>query len=119
MLLNLSNHPSEKWSTQQRDAAIAQFGDIADFEFPAIDPNMTLFQIKQLADHVVKQVSEFQIPDLSVHVMGEFTFTFNILLLFSKHEIPCYASTTMRTVEVNPDGSKTSVFRFVTFRPYY
>lgn len=39
--------------------------------------------------------------------------------LLEKRGILCVASTTERIVTENPDGSKTTVFRFIQFRPYF
>ncbi len=39
--------------------------------------------------------------------------------LLEKLGILCVASTTERIVTDNPDGSKTTVFMFVQFRPYF
>jgi hypothetical protein len=51
--------------------------------------------------------------------MGEFTFTYQFVKEMEKRNIPCVASTTERIVTDNPDGSKTTVFKFVQFRPYF
>lgn len=39
MLINLSNHPYEKWDETQKQAAIEAFGRVEDYPFPPIDPN--------------------------------------------------------------------------------
>jgi len=50
--------------------------------------------------------------------MGKFTFTYQFFKEMEKRSIPCVASTTERIVTENPDGSKTTLFKFVQFRPY-
>lgn len=119
MLLNLSNHPSNTWSKQQKDAAILQFGGILDMPFPEIDPDASLEQVQQLARETFDSIMALQIPDLSIHLMGEFTFCFQAINLFANKGIFCFASTTKRSVAFNSDGSKTSIFEFRFFRPYF
>jgi len=119
MLLNLSNHPSEKWGQQQKDAAIIQFGGVLDMPFPLIDPIATLEEVQILAEEMLEMIHAKQLPALSVHVMGEFTFCYSLLKLLEQEGIGAYASTTKREVVVDEAGVKTSVFLFIKFRPYY
>lgn len=119
MLLNLSNHPSNNWGRDQKDAAIKQFGGILDFPFPNISPSASLIEVQDLAMSVFKQILALEIPNLSIHLMGEFTFCYQLLKLFEIQKIKCFASTTIRVVTIKPDGMKMSVFQFKEFRPYY
>lgn len=116
MLLNLSNHPSTHWPRPQTEAAINAYGEIQDLPFPQIDPTWTSAQIGELADQYLQKIQALQ--PTAVHIMGEVTFTFALVEKLLAAGIPCIASTTERLVTTNPDGSKTSVFRFVAFRPY-
>ncbi len=116
MLLNLSNHPSDNWPDNQKNQAIEKYGRIEDMSFPSIDPNWDESQINQLAEVYEAKIKE--INPTAVHLMGEMTFTFNLVTRLKTLEIECIASTTERIVEEDSNGHKTSVFRFVQFRKY-
>lgn len=119
MLLNLTNHPSEKWSQAQMDAAIKQFGGILDMPFPQIDPALSFEEVQVLAQEIFQEIVSQELPDISIHIMGEFTFCYCLIRKLENAGIPCFASTTSRSVEIKPDGSKSSVFNFFNFRPYF
>ena len=53
-----------------------------------------------------------------VHVMGEMTFTYNMVNALKNVGITCLASTTERLVTMTSDGKKVSDFKFVQFREY-
>jgi len=131
MLLNLSNHSRAKWDVKQREAAEREYGGVEDLPFPQLNPGDSLDSIKGVVDEYVRKcVALFDqesspkkkaVPTgrQAVHLMGEFTFTYQFLKEMERRGIPCVASTTERIVTDNPDGSKTTVFRFVRFRPYF
>lgn len=118
ILINISNHPSTLWGEEQR-AAAADFGNIMDLEFPQIDPTASGSDVAQLADEYAKRM--LALADtwhVTVHIMGEMTFTFRLVSTLLSKGIRCVASTTERIVELLPDGSKRSTFRFTRFRDY-
>lgn len=116
MLINLSNHPSSKWSGDQKNTALALYGNIEDMTFPHIDPHATRDQVTKLAE---KYYTEIRSLDPSaVHLMGELTFSFVLANLLKESEIPCVASTTERIV-VEEGNQKISTFKFVQFRSYF
>jgi hypothetical protein len=119
MLLNLSNHPSTAWSPEQLEAAKQQFSGVVDMPFPNIDPAASIEAIKILVIEYGFKVEQLQ-PQRpqAVHIMGEMTFVHNFILIMKSLNIPCYASTTERTVLEEADGRKTIQFRFVQFREY-
>jgi len=120
MLINLSNHPCSKWSQEQLSAA-QQYGEITDMAFPAIDPEFSDADVNSLADEFQKnilQLSLNKMEPVTLHIMGEFTFTFALVNRMKAAGISCVASTTRRNVTDNPDGTKTTVFEFVRFREY-
>ena len=124
MLLNLSNHLVEKWSREQREAGEREFGKIIDLPFPHLDPSASLEAIRESVQQYVLKCSDKIAGDTmkeatAIHLMGEFTFTYQLLKEMEKRGILCVASTTERIVTDNPDGSKTTVFKFVQFRPYF
>ncbi|MBX2990250.1 MAG: CRISPR-associated protein [Bacteroidetes bacterium] len=124
MLLNLSNHPLSKWSHEQREAAEKQFGTVEDIPFPQLDPAASLESIREIVQQYVwkceERIAENTTTESNaVHLMGEFTFTYLFVKEMEPRGILCVASTTERIVTENPDGSKTTVFKFVQFRPYF
>lgn len=124
MLINFSNHPIEKWSIEQRETALMLYGEIVDLQFPQINPAATLEEVKNVvADFAARVITLFKNrkTDTSnvIHLMGEYTFTYQFAKEMEKLQMQCVASTTERIVSENPDGSKTTVFMFVKFRPYF
>lgn len=118
MFINLSNHPSSKWSEAQTEAA-NRYGDIVDLPFPQVHPDGDEAYIANLVDEYVPKVLAMGNPvELMVHVMGEMTFTFAIVSKLMAAGATCVASTTERITCQHPDGRKESVFRFVRFRQY-
>ncbi len=121
MLINLSNHPLRSWTKNQIETAEKQFGEVVDLPFPNINPNWGEAEIMHLADDYFESV--ISILDNSngaadaVHVMGELTFTFNIVTKLLNKGVICVASTTERnTKEIGE--KKISEFIFVKFREY-
>lgn len=115
MLLNISNHPSSRWTAQQQKTAEQQFDTIEDLAFPNIAPEATSDEVQLLADEFMKKIN--QRPIAAVHLMGEMTFTFALVSKLKKVGIKCIASTTNRIVE-EKDGKKIVQFQFVQFREY-
>lgn len=124
MLINLSNHPLPKWSPDQREAAEREYGSIHDLPFPQLDPAASLGAVRGIVQQYVVQCIEKIEKEgphqrHAIHIMGEFTFTYLFVKEMEQRGIPCVASTTERIVTDNPDGSKTTLFQFVQFRPYF
>lgn len=116
--INLSNHPSAKWSDAQREAA-QQIGTIIDMPFPAISPNATHQEVQNLVEEYVERVEAFaQKASVVVHVMGELTFNFAFVSRMKALSIKCVASTTQRIVNEIGDSKKEVEFHFVAFREY-
>ena len=119
MLINLSNHPSDKWSAEQTAAANAQFGEIVNLPFPLIEPNATKEDIARIAQHYLIRVQQIGLPNnTAIHIMGEMTLTYQLVVLLKDAGYRCYASTTMREVYEQEPGKKTVIFQFVKFREY-
>ncbi|WP_100629771.1 CRISPR-associated protein [Algoriphagus formosus] len=116
MLLNLSNHPSAAWSSAQVQAAIKSYGSIEDMPFPPIDPKADESAIQELAIIYLEKIRDIN-PN-AVHIMGELTFTFELVRLLQTHGITCIASTTHRSTIELEDGTKNVKFEFVRFRAY-
>lgn len=122
MLINLSNHPSDRWELPQKEAALKEFGQIVDIPFPEIQPEWDTQQVVELAGKYLLQcIQTFQDAKDNtgaVHIMGEFTFTFALVSMLQQRGISCIASTTRRMVVDNPDGSRNVQFDFIRFREY-
>lgn len=123
MLINFSNHPYIHWSEKQKLSAGQLFGEIVDIPFPTISPESNEEVLLKMAKEYLNQILNFKRThnDITVHIMGEFTFTFIMIQLLHQHNIPCYASTTKRLVKEIVDGNmvkKVSIFEFVSFRKY-
>ena len=122
MLINLSNHPSSKWSEAQLNAA-QSYGEVEDMNFPLIPPEWDESQVtdlaKDYAERIVRRLNEAGGGRHAVHIMGEMTFTCTLVRLLQQQGITCIASTSQRIVEEDPaSGKKTAYFRFERFRNY-
>ena len=122
MLLNLSNHPSTRWSDKQKQTAIENYGTIQDMPFPNVPPAATSDEIKILANDYIKQIRQLAKAEINqpfaVHIMGEMTLIFRIITLLKRSKIVCVASTSERNAIENADGTKTIQFSFSQFRTY-
>ena len=118
MFINLTNHPSSGWSEEQLRAA-KQYGEVVDFGFPDVKPDMTSEEVCLLAEKLVKEIMLMSDgKTTSVHIMGEMTFTYAIVYRLKTLGVKCVASTTERLVKMMSDGKKISEFKFVQFREY-
>ena len=118
MLINFSNHPSEYWGAKQVEAA-QEYGEIKDVAFPDVDPEASYNDIQELAEQYVEKILAYAENNyITVHVMGEMTFTYIVVKKLKEKGIDCIASTTERNSEVIADGRKIIDFQFVKFRRY-
>jgi hypothetical protein len=128
MLINLSNHPYEKWDETQKQAAIEAFGRVEDYPFPPIDPTASSAEVLELAHEYARECKmRFYFADIpvgqvaenhAVHVQGEFTFTFQVVLLLKAEGVRCVASTSHRKTVDLGNGKKKLQFSFEQFREY-
>lgn len=118
ILLNLSNHPSEGWSKEQVLAGEA-FGEIVDMHFPNIAGDLSIKGVKKKARKTAESILKtYSDADLTVHVMGEMTFTYHLVSLLKGCGIRCLASCTEREVEDLGNGRRITQFHFSQFREY-
>lgn len=121
MLINLSNHPSDKWSDKQLKSAIRKYKIVVDFPFPNISPYASSSQVlkkaKAYSAKCLKLLATSSDKQNAAHVMGESTFTFALVKILKSKKIKCIASTTTRKV-VEKQSSRTYYFSFVKFREY-
>lgn len=120
MLINLSNHPSDKWSEKQLIAAKEMYGDITDYAFPAVNASDSTEQIYTLADETAAGIIAMS-PD-AVLCQGEFSLTYALVERFKAKGITVICACSERNTRevVTPDGKteKTVTFDFVRFREY-
>ena len=118
MFINLSNHPSEIWSEEQI-AEAEKYGCVLNMPFPNIRPDASAEEVQQLAQEYANQIAEKAEKELiTVHVMGEMTFTYNLVASLKNMGIHCVASTTERKTYIDDSGMKVSEFKFIQFRDY-
>lgn len=118
LFLNLSNHPLDGWGERQLEAA-RQYGEIEDLAFPLISEEATESDIVVIVDEYEKKITERASDhELTVHVMGEMTFTAALVSRLIAQGIRCVASTTVRDVIDKGNGQKESTFHFGRFREY-
>lgn len=118
MLINLTNHPYDGWSEQQK-AAAAVYGECVDVPFPNVSPEADEKDVDTLADDYLKRIRSLgKKEEITVHLMGEQSFCFSLINKLLHDGIQVIASTTLRDVKLLADGSKQVVFRFVRFRNY-
>ena len=117
--INLTNHPSSLWCDKQQEAA-RTYGEIMDMPFPMIDETDDETYISALADEYLQKILELaKDNNVTVHLMGELTFTFALLKRLQEYGIPCVASTSKRIVKEEEVGRKGEViFQFERFRRY-
>ena len=119
MFINLTNHPSDQWSNEQRDAA-DKYGSILDIPFPNVSPESTEEDIARLAETYTEKILRMN-PD-AVLCQGEICLAFAIAERLRAHHIPVLAACSERITEetAQADGSTYKVSRFVfrRFRQY-
>ncbi len=121
MFINLTNHPSDRWSEEQRNAAL-EYGQIVDIPFPQVPPEANEDYIALLADSLMLNVltkrRQTNLEPIVVHLAGEHTLVYALVSRLRHAGIRCVASTTQRVAEEEANGMKLSQFRFVRFREY-
>ena len=118
LFINLTNHPYEDWCARQREAA-REYGEVVDMPFPAIDEWGDKAYIEALADEYLHRVLTYaEVYSVTVHLMGELTFSFALLERLRQQGIPVIASTSKRLVSDESGGHKVVTFQFARFRRY-
>lgn len=119
-LLNLTNHPHSLWDEAQMQAA-SRYGECVDMPFPPIDPEGDEAYIDALTDEYLQKIKDFATErqaDVTVHLMGELTFSFALVEKLKNAGIACISSTSVRNSKDLGNGQKEIVFKFVRFRNY-
>ncbi len=118
LFINLSNHPYSQWSEAQLKAA-EQYGELIELSFPQIDPN---FSGKEIGDLVKKYTAEIvdyaKTSAVTVHVMGEMCFVYQLVRQLQSLGVRCVCSTSFRMVRDEGNGKRYVEFQFIRFRNY-
>ena len=121
MLINFSNHPSERWSLAQKREALESYSSIVDLPFPRVAPDgdeeSIDGQARALSQEIGGLLARATNDKHAVHIMGEMTLCFQLIQYLQAQGITCIASTTWRNV-TEKDGKKEVHFSFVRFREY-
>ena len=107
------------WGELQLLAA-RHYGEVEDIPFPAIDEKGDEAYISALAEEYASRILAYtETYEVTVHLMGELTFTFALLKRLQALHIPCIAATSKRIVAEETCGRKSEVvFQFERFRKY-
>ena len=119
VFINLTNHPSSAWGTEQEREA-KNYGEIIDIPFPSIPVDINDTELNALVDkyyvHIKKQ------PYPVVMLQGEFVFVYRLVNRLKEVGIRVFSACTERIVseDTKPDGSvvKTSRFQYRGLREY-
>ncbi len=111
---NISNHPSARWSEEQRSAALRLAPELYDIPFPAVPETATLSEVDKMAKKVLE---ELRADTRYAMVMGEFVLSSILVRELQRRGIIVLAACTRRIV-TEENGKKVSVFQFAGFRPY-
>jgi len=119
MFINFTNHPSTKWSQEQRDAA-SVYGEVYDMQFPEVDPDGDEGYIRELAGKYADEIINYR--PAAVICQGEMSLVFAVAKMLIERGVTTLAACSKREVResVGEDGEtmKYAEFRFVRFRRY-
>lgn len=117
--VNFSNHPSLRWSEEQKKAANL-YGDVIDVSFPSLEADLDEDDIERIGEIYVEKIVSYK-PD-AVMCQGEFTLTFYVVNRLISEGITCVSACTKRVSKETKleDGTihKESLFVFERFRKY-
>jgi len=118
MFVNFSNHPAEKWTEEQKNAA-EKYGEIRDVTFPEVDPTWSERSVGKLAEECAAEILECE-PDF-VLCQGEFCLAFAVTEILKRKGVRVGAACSRRICEEHVEEGvtkKTLTFKFVQFREY-
>lgn len=118
VFINFTNHPSDKWSEKQKEAAMA-VGSVVDLPFPAVPTDIDDKHLEGMVKKYRDKISELcNGQRCVVHIQGEMIFTYRMVTVLKARGIRCVASVTERNTVDLGDGRSQSVFGFAGFRDY-
>lgn len=118
MLVNFTNHPSNKWCKEQRDAA-GKYGEVIDIPFPDVDPFIDEKEVFFIALGYLSAICELN-PS-AVLCQGESTLAFLMVSLLKTANIPVIAACSKRVSSERKflgNTVKTVHYKFARFRQY-
>ena len=117
LLINLSNHPFDLWDTKQQEES-KKYGACTDIAFPDVDPAEDEIYIANLVEKYLNIILKYNDKyKVTVHVMGEMCFCFNLINRLKDMGIESIASCSGRDVKIQ-DNEKVVTFHFDHFRKY-
>ena len=119
LFINYSNHPISTWSEKQILAAKKYASKMVDLPFYSIDPNIDEEDVENIANSEVRKIMDIANGyDAVVHLMGEQTLSFSLIMKLKGKGIRCVASTTERETWDSGGNKRVVAFEFVRFREY-
>ena len=122
VFLNLSNHASTTWSSEQLEAAraLAPEAKLVDIAFTQVNPSYSTPEVMTLAESCWNELKSTLIDasqrPVGAMVAGEPTLCLALVQRLQRAGVTCYCATTRRESQVSAEGIKTSQFTFVRFR---
>jgi hypothetical protein len=119
---NISNHPAERWSEAQKQAALelAPEAELVDVSFPSVSPEWNEDEVEREAKKIIEGWRDALAGERRVScamVAGEPTMCTHLVRELQTLGVACYSATTERIVEES-EGEKRSRFNFVRFRAW-
>lgn len=124
ILVNYTNHPSAKWSSDQMAAAQEKWSKVIDIPFPQTEPEWGEKEVADCFDAFMSEVDDklkpagLNISDTEFLIMGEFRFTFYSVRTLLAMGNKVYAHAGKREVEI-VDNKSIYTFRFGRFVEYF
>ena len=63
IFINFSNHPSDRWSNEQKKAAL-NYGEIIDIPFPSVDSNGDESYIKETGNKMIERIMSYHLGSI-------------------------------------------------------
>lgn len=126
MLINFTNHPSDKWTDDQKKCAIELYGELKDLPFPVVPTSAGAPEVIVMADGIIDNILRIKEESsaaeaFAVMAQGEFTLTYAVVSRLKSMGITVVSAVSERVVTEqveNGEVRKTVIFRFAGFREY-
>jgi hypothetical protein len=119
VFINHTHHNSSHWSEKQL-AAAGHYGEIIDMEAPVIGAHWNTEDVVRIAGEYAARI--IALAPAAVLCQGEFTYTYALVSLLERAEIPvvaaCSERQTIESIDAEGNTERTSLFQFVRFRSY-
>lgn len=124
MLINFTNHPSDRWTDDQKNSAIELYCKVKDLPFPPVPTGAGATEVIAMADGIIDKILEMKAESpetFAVMAQGEFTLTYAVVSRLKGMGITVVSAVSERVVTEqveNGEVRKTALFRFAGFREY-